>query len=338
MRLLICAWALLTGMCAPLLRAAQPVTLAVPGPGSLNYLPIELIKKIGADRAEGLDLRLRYFSGGPLAVRDMLEGYSDFAVLGAPALAEFAARGEPVVSLAAVSRRPAFVLMVASRLKGEVRRVADLRGRVIGINSSNRQARSTSQQMAEHLLRRAGVDPDKEVNFLAAGQTLEEQRAALASGAVDALMGDEPFASQLRKEGVAFYLLDLHEPEVSRRLLGGDEFLYAQLATRRDLLMREPDKAARMVRALRRSLEWIARTTPQAIVAQLDSPDVGSRHVMLDLLRRHKDLFSPDGSFTREQLRTVEAFYRANQTAEPAASRFAFETLIEPRYAGLRTR
>lgn len=316
---------------------ARPVviTLATAGPGNLSHLPIDLITRIGADRAEGVQLSVRYFGGGPLAYQDMLSGNSDFAVAGAPALADLAVKGQPVVSVATVNRVLTFVLMVDKRLRGQVKDVADLKGRVIGINTSSRAARSTSQQLAEYLLRRADVDPVREVNFLPAGQSLAEQRAAFASGMVDALMGDEPFASELVREGRVFVLLDLHTLETSRRALGG-LLLNAQLATRRDLLHRQPDKVERMVRVLRRTLEWIARHTPEQIVDALDIRDDAVRKTLITLLQRHKDIYSPDGAFTEEQIRTTEAFYRANHPPGAPGARFDFSALVEPRFAGLR--
>lgn len=317
--------------------ALLPITLATAGPGNLSHLPVDLIRKIGADRAEGVDLTVRYFGGGPLAYKDMLSGNSDFAVAGAPALAGLAVKGEPVVSIAAVNRVPTFVLMARHDLKGKVTDVADLKGRVIGVNASSAATKSTSQQVAEFVLRRAGVDPERQVNFVPAGQSLEEQRAALASGAVDALMGDEPFATQLEAEGRAYRLLDLHDLEACRRAMGG-LFLNAQLATRRDVLEKEPDKAARMARVLARAMRWIADHSPEEIVSALAPPDPSVRRALLATLRRHKAIYSPDGAFTQEQIRTAQAFFRANHAPNEAGARFDFTTIIEPRHVGIRPR
>ncbi len=151
-----------------LAEAMLPVVLATAGPGNLSHLPVELIKKIGADRAEGVNLTVRYFPGGPLAYKDMLAKNADFAVAGAPALAALRLKGEPVVSIATVNRVPTFTLMVRADLKDRVKSIADLRARVIGVNTSSTVSKSTSQQVAEYLLRRAGVDPT-EVNFVPAG-------------------------------------------------------------------------------------------------------------------------------------------------------------------------
>ncbi len=317
--------------------APLSITLATAGPGNLSHLPVDLIKKIGADAAEGVDLTVRYFGGGPLAYKDMLAGNSDFAVAGAPALAGLAVKGEPVVSLATVNRVPTFALMVRHDLKGKVKGVADLKGRVIGVNTSSATTKSTSQQVAEFILRRAGLDPDRQLNFVPAGQSLEEQQAALDSGAVDALMGDEPFASQLEAQGKVFRLLDLHDIEASRQAMGG-LFLNAQLATRRDILQKHPDKAARMVRVLVRTLRWMAAHTAEDIVAALAPEDPAAGRALLATLKRLKAIYSPDGAYTQEQIRTAEALFRVNQPPGSPGAHFDFMSLIEPRYAGLRTK
>lgn len=297
---------------------------------------MDLIKKIGADAAEGVDLTVRHFGGGPLAFKDMLERNADFAVAGAPALADLKVKGEPVVSIATVNQVPTFTLMVRSDLKGRIRKVADLQDHVIGINSASAQARSTSRQVAEFVLRRAGVDL-RRVHFMPAGQSLETQAAAIDSGAVDALMGDEPFASQLAAMGKVFHLVDLHDLDASRRYLGG-LFTNAQLATRADVIKNEPEKVRRMVMVLRRTLKWIERHGPEEIVARLGIEDARQRANLLKVLQRHKAIYSPDGAFTREQLATAEAFYRANAEPASAAARFAFAAMVDPRWAGMKER
>jgi len=51
--------------------------------------------------------------------------------------------------------------------------------------------------MIEYMLIRAGIAPES-VNYLPAGQSYQEQHDALASGSIDALMGEEPFSSRLK--------------------------------------------------------------------------------------------------------------------------------------------
>lgn len=331
---MIHALILFLGMAALPLGAAPliSVTLATNGPGNLPHLPVDLIKRIGADAAEGVDLSVHYFGGGPLAYRDMLDRNADFAVAGAPALAELRVKGEPVVSVATVNRVPPYVLMVRSALRGKVKEVADLKGHVVGTTSSSARSKSTSQQVVEFSLRRAGVRMDQ-VHFMPAGQSLEDQTGALESGAVDAIIGFEPFASQQQRAGKVFLLMDLHDLEQCRRHLGG-LFLHSQLATREDMIRSRPETVERMVRVMRRTLQWIDSHSAEEITGLLRFDSPKDRAAMLGALKRHKAIFSPDGAFTEEEIRTAERFFREIHPGDGRGG--AFDGLIDSRWAGRR--
>jgi len=55
---LFCAGAVWTGGVVQA-QAMTRASIAVPGPGNLLFLPITLARKIGADRAEGMELDIR---------------------------------------------------------------------------------------------------------------------------------------------------------------------------------------------------------------------------------------------------------------------------------------
>ena len=203
---------------SPVAAAPVNISIATAGPGNLSHLPVDLIKKIGADKDEGANLQIRYFGGGPLAFKDMLSKNVDFAVAGLPALAQLKAKGESVVSIASVNLVPTFTLMIRPELATQVRTIEDLKGRVVGINSASITNKSTSQMLAEFVLQRANISLNS-VHFVPAGQSLEAQSSALESGAVDAIMGDEPFASSLQASGKAVILATFtnQKPVVSIR-------------------------------------------------------------------------------------------------------------------------
>jgi NitT/TauT family transport system substrate-binding protein len=320
----------------PAAHAQTPmkITLASPGPASFSYLPVELIKKIGADRAEGVDLEIRYYGGGPLAAKDMLNGDSDFAALGMSALATFHAEGKDVRSIVSVSRAPTYVLSVRSDLRKEVKTIADLRGRVIGVHSGARNNTSTARHMLEYLLLQAGVTPDS-VNYLSAGQNQQEQHAALASGTIDALMGGEPFTSRFRDQGMVFVLADLHQLDVAKRALGGP-FLYVQIATRGNLLLMHPEKVRRMTAIMRRTLQWIASRSPDQVASLIAGDDAVRQRELQQLLARGKTAFSPDGVFRRAEVATTERFYRTVHGNDPRGRNMRLGDLIDARYAGWR--
>jgi NitT/TauT family transport system substrate-binding protein len=311
---------------------AMKVVVSVPGPRNISYLPIELISRLGADRAEGIRVELLQVGGGAVALQELMNRNSDFAVAGFPAAMSLRANGGDVVGVAAVNDLPLFILMVRTGLREQVKRVADLRGRVIGVNTSSLSSKTTSQQLAELVLESAGVKPE-EVRIVAAGQSWLEQSSLLTSGAADAVMGDEPFASRLLAEKKVFFLVNLSNPANARHIPGAG-FLHAALETRAETVRNSPEKVAKMVRALRRTLQWMASRPPEEIIEKLGVPDEEEKASLLASLRAYPRLYSPDGRFSTRQLRETQHFFRATSGRDPAARALEIESIIIDRWSG----
>jgi NitT/TauT family transport system substrate-binding protein len=314
-------------------QAATPlrVAMAVPGPGNLLFLPITLASKIGADQAEGLELDIRYVSGGPIAFKNMQDRNVDFAAGGLAALALQRLSGNPFVCIVPTTRVPAYTLLVRSGLKGRVKKIGDLKGRVIGGKGHVPGGRSTSQLFTEYVLGLSGVTPAM-ANFVSVGQAYDSQHAALASGTVDAIMGDEPFATRLIKEKVAFALADYHDLGATRKLLGG-LFLNGHIATREDYVASRPEVVEKVVKTVKRALVWIDGHSALEMVDALGSSDPEERMALLDVLKVRKNVYSPDGRISEEQVATVDRFFHATETSE-AARAFSMKSLINARWAG----
>lgn len=334
-RLLQCALVLL-GLLPRLTLALEPmhIVVAMPGPHVAPYLPLELMPRIGADRKAGFRLTLRYFGGGPLAVKDMVERNSDFAGLGMPALAGIRLSNPNLVSIAALTQTPAYVLMVRQDIKPEIRQLADLRWRTIGTHSGSKQGKSTARQIAEYLLMRSGVDTG-DVNFVYAGQNLPDYRAALESGQVDAIVVNEPAATLLEKHKLAWRLVDLHDGAAAKAHLGG-RFLYTQLAATTETLRDQPDKVERMSAALRAALRWMATHSAGEIVAHLQLPDGEEKQALEKYLSAHKNIYSPDGAFSRVAVHNSEVFFHAVSGDDPAAAQLRYMNFIDSRWSGIR--
>lgn len=197
----------------PKARGADPLVavLATPGPGSSVSAVPELALRIGADRAEGLLLRLRFTGGGGIAIRDLYSGNAQFGVFGVSAAMNENLAGPRLVALCAVEDRVPMTLVVRQDLKGKVRQVADLRGLTVGLHSNSLQTKTNSQQFLHLLLRRAGLQPDA-VRYIAAGQSWEPQAAALRSGVAEALISEEPFGLRMEQEGLGFAIVRIGVP------------------------------------------------------------------------------------------------------------------------------
>lgn len=315
------------GYAAPLLRVA----VAVPGPGNLLFLPITLARKLGHDEAEGIQFDIHYVGGGPQAFQDMLDRNTDFSAGGLAALGLQKAHGKPVVCIAPTTRVPAYTLLVSKRFERSIRTVKDLSGRVLGVKGHMPGGRSTTQLFTEYVLAQGGISPDK-VNFVAVGQAYDSQHAALASGTVDAIMGDEPFSTRLVNEKVAYALADFHDLAATRKLLGG-LFLNGQVATREDFIASKPEVVEKVVHALTRTLVWIAAHSAQALVEALQLDDPQERQALLEALKLHKDIYSPDGKISQEQLATANRFLHAVEK-EGAVAALDLASIVNSKWAG----
>jgi len=304
---------------------AETIVLAVPGPGTLSYLPVYLAKAIAADQAEGLELKLRYFSGGPLAMRDMMENNSDFLAIGLPAIASARADDTKVVAIGQLSQSAMYVFLLRSGLKGQVNSIAQLKGKRIGTTSSTSTQRSMGHMMTEYLLQRAGLDA-KDVLFISAGQNRESQSAALGSATVDALMGDEPFASELVSQGIAVRLADLYSPQTSRELLGGT-IIHAALATRDDVYAQHPESVKKVQRMYDRTLQWLAAHTAQEVVDKLASQpgfDAAKNKQLAVILQRNQGMFPTRLEWDPQAVSTTESFFHSMaKTAKESQLPFA---------------
>ena len=291
---------------------AETVVLAVPGPGSLSYLPVYLAKALAADKAEGLELKLRYVGGGPVALRDLNEKNCDFVAVGLSAMAAARADGMPVVAIGQLSQTAMYSFLLRADLKNQIHTIAQLKGRRIGTTSSTSRTRSMGHMMVEYLLKRAGVNLD-DVQFVSVGQNRETQRAALASGTVDAVMGDEPFASEIVAEGVAVKLADLYLPARSNELLGGP-VVHAALATSEGVLARNPETVIKVLRMYDYTLQWIAQHTTEELLEKLtDLPGFvpEQQKLLASILQRNQGMYPKNLTWDKRAVTTTEQFFHS---------------------------
>lgn len=306
--------------------------LAVPGPRNSVSLPLELAVALGFDRAAGLPLRLKFVGGGGVAIQDIRSGNAEFGAFGLPALVRANVQGgAPLVALAAVDDLPLYTLVVRADLREQVRKVADLAGRTLGVHSSSLQMRTTSHQLAEYLLQQQGVDVAG-VKFLAAGQNWETQSSMLLSRAVDATLCDEPYATRMVSEGLAYRLFSTGNPDDTRST-PGTGFLRAVLVARRAHASDAPARCERAVRVVQRTLAWMAANPPAAMADALAMKDA-ERAAFLAVARLYPRQYSRDGRFGEAQLAETTVFFRASNADLRAAAGVRVADMVLDRWAG----
>jgi NitT/TauT family transport system substrate-binding protein len=156
--------------------AAQELHMSYPGLTG-ESAPLWVAREAGLFNAHGVDAKLVYMEGGRLSIQSLLSNTTQFMAGDAVSALSAIAGGADIVLLASAKNILPYVFAVAK----EVRRSEDLKGKVIATS----QVGGRAGEIARMVIRNMGLDPDKDVQYLAVGGTMA-RLAALTSGKVHA--------------------------------------------------------------------------------------------------------------------------------------------------------
>lgn len=157
---------------------------------SLAFLIAFIAKDRGFYAANGLNAELVQVRPS-VNIAALLSGDADYAEVLGSAIRS-AARGAPVRAFSTSIKAPFFSLVVHPSIKS----VTELKGRVIGVTSIG----GTNQISGRLLLQHFGIDPEREVKFLAIGEE-KFMVEAFKVRRVDAVLVAPPFSVLLKREG-----------------------------------------------------------------------------------------------------------------------------------------
>lgn len=283
------------------------IGISFPGPNNISYLPLDLIKKLGIDEKHNVDLTIKHVGGGSVALSHLVAHAVQFASAGLPAVYSQMQRGERVVAISAINQDPIFVLLVHKKFKNKIKKISDLKGYKIGVNTSSLSSKTTSQQILEILLKVSGIK-STEVNIISAGQKWESQGALLKSGFIDAILCDEPYATRHLLNKEVYVLFDLSNKN-DQNLIPGPNFLHSTLITRPDLIRDHHDIALTMVTMLKEALQYITTHPPEEIANLVygQGNDLDKK-ILIKILYDHQGIYSSNGNFSAIHLADTKLF------------------------------
>lgn len=175
--------------------AAQSETINV---GFSNIAGAELPLWVAADEGyfsrHGLNVKPQLISGGANTVAALLAGQVQLADAGGSEALNAVSNGADLVVVGNLSPVYPYVLEVTS----DINSPADLVGKKIGVATFGGSADVATRVV----LRQNGIDPDKDVTFIATGSSAN-RTAALMSGAIQAGMaGGPPDTIELEAQGL----------------------------------------------------------------------------------------------------------------------------------------
>ena len=283
-------------------HAADKIRIGYPDFNSSTFtLPLAHMR--GFFQEEGLQAELIRIRSA-VALPALTSGEIDYHTVVSPAVAA-ALRGIPVRVVACFT--PGLTTAIIAR--PEIKTIHDLKGKTIGLNSIGGGLESTVRMMLKHY----GIDPDKDVKFLATGP-IETRFAALKQGLTVATAGSTPVD----------YL--------------GKKFGYVVLARAYDLFSYPNTGLVASVKKIKENPDQLKRVIKAGIKANryLHQNRDGTIQAMMQWMKIDKDTatatydgsaksFNDDGSVSEAGLRLAidEAKKAANISREVAFSEVA---------------
>lgn len=277
--------------------AATPLTGAAPGRIVLSVdridevrnLPVLVAEQLGYFKDEGLIVTLMEQREDVSIDQLMKDGRIDGAVSFYHHTFMSQVAGNPTESVVTMGVTPALTLMISSRLKGQVKTLADLKGKRIYTGGLNSGKTTT----ANWLMASGG---NKITDYTALKPVAREQMAeALRDGTADAIVAHEPDASYYQASGAAFTLADITSAEGTRKNLG-TLFPTTALQLPDSFVAAHPATVQHLVNACLKALAFIRSHSAEQILAVLPAEVAGKdRQTYLLVLASDKRMFYTDG-------------------------------------------
>ena len=269
-----------TGYAGIKVRLAQPVI-------AVMYAPLYFGAKQGIFTSEGLELEFMTMRTD-LAIAALGAGEVDYIAHGGAAL-RAAAQGFPLKMVFALDHKTPFWLAA----RAEFKNVNQLRGKKIGISFPA----DTPHIILKRFLRQQGVDPDREVSYVA-GQFSPIALQSLLGGAIDAAVLAPPFNVLAQEKGLNLltYLgQSVPDVTVSNGIVTSDQKIKSR-----------PDEVKRMVRASLKAL-YAYRQNKIGAVEFLSSHFEIPVKTAAQVYPNAVDILTADGQISEAELRQILA-------------------------------
>ena len=280
------------------------------------FAPVFVAKERGYFEAENLDVELTPVQGGTDSVIQLAADNFDAAVGGAGAgLFNAAARGVKFTIVASMhSEQPpvASPLVISAKRTGEIKTVADLRGKKVSINATGA---ATEYWLAEALKQNGMTLADVQLTTVA----FRDVPAALESGSLDAGILGEPLTTINEDKGVVAVL--------DEDFINGFVATYLYMG---EPLLKQPEAAQGFMRAYLRAMRDLQGTyMNQEIAAIIEKYTQVPAAISL---RSALPRYDPNGRVPVEDLNTLQSYFLDRDVLEYDAP-LAVEAFVNTTFA-----
>jgi NitT/TauT family transport system substrate-binding protein len=265
------------------------VNLAVAGKTSFYYLPLVVAEQLGFFEAEGIALEIVDLPSPLRAQQALTSGGADVVCGAFEHLINMHSKQQLVQSFVSLGRAPQMAMGVCLKNMPNYKRMADLRGKKIGIAAPG----TGTNMMVNLLLQRAGL-PQSEVSYIGVGTTAGAI-SAVRSGQIDAICNLEPAMTQLELKGEIKIIADSRTLRGTQAIFGGDmpgACFYAMP----EYILKNKQTIQALSNAIVRALKWLQTAGPRDLIRGLpDANLLGDRGLFLATYQNMRESISLDG-------------------------------------------
>ncbi|MBC8719708.1 MULTISPECIES: ABC transporter substrate-binding protein [Brucella/Ochrobactrum group] len=277
---------------------AEPVRISV-GSYNLNNLPFPVAQGLGLYEKEGLDVTVENFaSGGSKTLQALVAGSTDIAVGFYDHTIQMQSQNKDVVGFIVLARNSGLVLAGGNNSKFDPAKPETIKGAKIGITSPG----SSSDFFVRYYLQRHNLSAD-DVALIGVGSG-SAAVAALEQGKIDLLVNYDPAATFIEAKGVGKILIDGRSDDGAKEIYGGiypTSVLYAT----QNYIDKNPETVQKVTNATVKALEWMNTHSAEEIVEKLPKEFIsGDRDTYIQAVQNAKAIFSTDGKFNEEDIKT----------------------------------
>ncbi|HYD66554.1 ABC transporter substrate-binding protein [Azospirillum sp.] len=285
--------------------AKDKISISV-GSYNLNNLPFPLTESLGHFKEQDLEVKTENFAaGGSKVLQALLAGSTDIAVGFYDHTIQMQAQGKEVVAIALLARNSGLVMAAGKDSAFDPAKPETIKGAKVGITAPG----SSSDFFVRYFLDRHGL-PGNTAALVGVGSGASAV-AALEQKKVDLLVNYDPAATLIVDRGAGRIVIDARTDEGAREVYGG-VYPTSTLYTTAEFIRKHPETVQKVVTATVKTLKWMQAHSAEEIFARIPSNYVvGEKDSYIKAIINSKTLFSSDGRFVLEDLKTAANVLRA---------------------------
>lgn len=267
----------------------EKIRIMVGGLEKIIYLPAKLTEQLGYFKDEGLNVELLTQPSGVNAAQALIAGEVQGVVGFYDHTIDLQSKGKYLMSVVQLGSVPGSRIMVANKLKDEVKQLSDLKGRNIGVTNLG----ASSHFLINYLIRKSGLKTEDYVPVpVGSGNTLI---ASMEQGKVDAAWATQPTIALLEKRGIAFSLVDMESVE-GMMSVAGSLYPSSCLYMSADYVKQHPEIVQKLANAFVKTLAYIQTHSAEEIAELMPKEYyAGDKELYIQALASSLHMFTTDG-------------------------------------------